>query len=390
MNEKTIDFLRATFSDKDFLEEQSISLIHKIVLGLNGQALSRALEQQPLLTDAPDDRGNTPLIWAAIRGDDNNLLELLKHGADVELRNDNGWNASYAAVNHSRLDCTSILLSYGYQDFKDGYGMTALHRACQQSDPTYVQLLLEHDVNVNEKDIFQRCPLALAAWRNNAVGVAFLLQRRADREVSDIFGASPLLRAVQYAAVDAARVLLESGCNVLAVDHEMQTLLHRAALSRDIPTIELLAEKRYNLSRIDINAKDKSGKTAKQRLQTLDPSANLLAAFAAMISAIENAQQMVRTELAYSKYYEDDLEVLKDAIEYQSDDSPVRFGQDTHNKKLTNKTQRRGKARLAKSISQLRPKKGASKYQNTFSTMDRHPESPSVSSMTLLNSSVKE
>lgn len=125
-------------------------------------------------------------------------------------------------------------LSYGYTEHKDGYGMTALHRACQQIDITFVKLLLEHDLNVDEQDVFQRCPLALAAWRNNALGVAYLLDRGADREIRDIFGATPLLRAIQYSAVDAARVLLERKCVVLAVDHESQTLLHRAALLRDV------------------------------------------------------------------------------------------------------------------------------------------------------------
>jgi Ankyrin repeats (3 copies) len=169
--------------------------------------------------------------------------------------------------------------------------MTALHRACQQSDATFVQLLLEHDLNVNEQDVFQRCPLALAAWRNNVLGVAYLLDRGADREIRDIFGATPLLRAIQYAAVDAASVLLESKCDVLAADHESQTLLHRAAPSRDIPTIELLAGKGYTLHTIDTNAKDNSGKTAKERLQTVEPSAELLKAFTAMIAAIESAKK---------------------------------------------------------------------------------------------------
>lgn len=141
MNKEIIDYLRATFSDRDFLEEQNFNHVHQIVLGLNGRNLAEALKERPHLTDCPDTRGNTPLIWAATRGDTENLQELLKHGASTELRNNNGWNALYTAVNHSRLECTAILLSYGYTDYKDGYGMTALHRACQQTDVTFVKLL---------------------------------------------------------------------------------------------------------------------------------------------------------------------------------------------------------------------------------------------------------
>ena len=317
-DQKVIDYLRATFSDRDFVEEQNFHYIHQVVLGLKGRQLAEALKERPLLTDIPDTRGNTPLIWTATRGDTQNLQELLKHGADPEFRNDNGWNALRFAVHRSRLDCATILLSYGYTEHKDGYGMTALHHASQLKDATFVKLLLQHDVNKDEQDVFQRAPIALAAWRNSAPSVAYLLDGGANGEVCDIFGATPLLRAVQYAAADAARVLLEYECNVLAVDHESQTLLHRAVLSRDIPTIELLTEKSYLLSSIDINARDRSGRTARQLLQTVEPSADLLQAFTGMIEAIESARQasQEKEKPALVSGSEHDQDIFKDAIEY--------------------------------------------------------------------------
>ena len=372
MDKEIIDFLRAAFSERDFLEEQNFNLAHEIVLGLNGRRLADAIEERPNLTDSADTRGNTPLIWAARRGDTASLQELLKHGASVEFRNNNGWNALYTAVNHSRLDCTTTLLSYGYTDHKDGYGMTALHRACQQSDATFVQLLLEHDLNVDEQDVFQRCPLALAAWRNNALGVQYLLDSRADRETRDIFGATPLLRAIQYAAVDAARVLLENKRDVLAVDHESQTLLHRAALPRDIPTIKLLSEKSHTLRNVETNAKSISGRTAAEQLQTIEPSAELLRAFTTMLTALESARMSARqTERTLLKNLNtDDQDIFKDAIEFQSDGSPASSCPSTDNESLAAKRRRREKTRLTKSLDRL-GRNWASKYRDTFRTFDR-------------------
>lgn len=74
------------------------------MLGLNGRKLAEALKEHPHLTDSPDTRGNTPLIWAATRGDKDDLQELLRYGAST------GWDALYAPVNSSRLDCTAALL----------------------------------------------------------------------------------------------------------------------------------------------------------------------------------------------------------------------------------------------------------------------------------------
>ena len=383
MDKEIIDFLRAAFSDRDFLEEQNFNLAHQIVLGLNGRRLADAIEERPNLTDSPDTRGNTPLIWAATRGDTASLQELLKHGASVDFRNNNGWNALYTAVNHSRLDCTATLLSYGYTDHKDGYGMTALHRACQQSDATFVQLLLEHDLNVDEQDVFQRCPLALAAWRNNALGVQYLLDRGADRETRDIFGATPLLRAIQYAAVDAARVLLENKCDVLAVDHESQTLLHRAALSRDIPMIRLLSEKSYTLRNVETNAKSISGRTAKEQLQTVEPSAELLRAFTSMLTAVESAKLSAQTERTLVKNTDNDQDVFKDAIEFQSEGSPLSSCPSTDNESLVAKRRRREKTGLTKTLNKLE-RNWASKYRNTFRTFDRAPTSASTSKLLLV------
>ena len=382
MDKEVIDFLRAAFSDREFLEEQNFNLAHQIVLGMNGRRLADAIEEHPNLTDSPDTRGNTPLMWAATRGDTASLQELLKHGASVDFRNNNGWNALYTAVSNSRLDCTATLLSYGYTDHKDGYGMTALHGACEQSDPTIVQLLLEHDLNVDEQDVFQRCPLALAAWRNNALGVQYLLDRGEDRETRDIFGATPLLRAIQYAAVDAARVLLENKCDVLAVDHESQILLHRAALSRDVPTIRLLTEKSDTLRNVETNAKSISGRTAKEQLQTVEPSAELLRAFTAMLTALESAKMSAQTERTLMKYLDNDQDIFKDAIEFQSEGSPASSYPTTDNESLATKRRRRGKTRSTKPLNRL-GRNWASKYRNTFRTFDRAWNSASTSTLTL-------
>ena len=90
MNKKIIDFLRAKFSDRDFLNDQNFNLAHHIVLGLNGRKLAEALKEQSNLSNCPDTRGNTPLIWAATRGDTEGLQELHKHGASIDFRNNNG------------------------------------------------------------------------------------------------------------------------------------------------------------------------------------------------------------------------------------------------------------------------------------------------------------
>ncbi|KAF2219190.1 hypothetical protein BDZ85DRAFT_46813 [Elsinoe ampelina] len=365
MPEQITKYFRAVFTDRDFLEEQNFTPVHEIVLGLNGKRLPDALSELPQLTDSPDARGNTPLIWAATRGDAQKLSDLLEHGADPAYRNDNGWNALYAAVNHSKLDCTNLLLSRGFTEYKDGYGMSTLHRACQQTDPTYVKLILKHNPNVDEQDVFQRCPLALAAWRNNAIGAKYLIEKGANKETRDIFGATPLLRAIQYAAVDAARVLLDGGCDVLVVDHEAQNLLHRAALSRDIPTLDFIATNSHHFCGIDTYAKDASGITPKQRLDSVEPSAELLKAFTTMTIALESAKQLVREKQAAISYPTTDADDFKDAKEYISEDSSLSSFPNTDAEDTPAEKPRKQKHKLPKPLSKVR-RDWSSKYKKKF------------------------
>ncbi len=265
----------------------------------------------------------------------------------------------------------ATLLSYGHTDYKDGYGMTALHHACQQTDATFVQLLLEHDLNVDEQDVFQRSPLASAAWRNNAFGVVYLLDRAANKEVRDTFGPTPLLQAIQYAAVDAARVLLERIYDVLAVDHESQTLLHRAALSRDITNIEFLGKDTrcvLSISTQEITRPEqlKRGfeqsnlRRAPQNVHSYDRSRRK-----------RQANCNLQTKAALSRHTENDQDVFKDAIEYQSEDSPTSSCHTTDNENLSARARRKGKARLPKPPKQM-SRNWASKYRNNFRSLDRH------------------
>ena len=163
-----------------------------------------------------------------------------------------------------------------------------------------------------------------------------------------MFGPTPLLRALQYAAVDTARVLLINNCDVLAVEPQIADSTPPRSLSRDVRNIGLLDEKKYALRNVDVNAKDNLGKTAKGRPQKAEQSAELLKTFIAMIAAIETAGQSVQAEEALTRESENNQEVFKYAIEYQSDGSAISSCQTTDNEKRC-----KGRARLIKPFKQV-------------------------------------
>lgn len=172
---------------------------------------------------------------------------------------------------------------------------------------------------------------------------------------------------------------------MLAVDHESQTILHRAALSRDVSIVKLLAEKRYTLRTINVDAEDNSGKTARQRLETVEPSAELLKAFTAMSAAIESARQSIQVEEALARRCENDPDVFKDANEYQSGGSPTSSSQTTDSEELSARARRKGGARLTQPLKEV-SRNWASKYRNTFRSFDRQLDRASASTVTFVAS----
>lgn len=154
-------------------------------------------------------------------------------------------------------------------------------------------------------------------------------------------------------------------------------------------TIDLLAEKNYTLRAININAKDSSGKTARQRLQTVEPSAELLKAFTAMIAAVDSAKEIEQAKGALAMHSETNQDVFKDAIEYQADDSPTSSCPTTDNERLSAKARHKGKARLTKPLKQI-GRNWASKYKHAFRSTDHHLDGASASEAILITSWLNE
>ena len=76
--------------------------------------------------------------------------------------------------------------------------------------------------------------------RSNAMTVQLLLQKKADPNVSDCRGATPLMCAAQSGNIEACKLLLMNGASVKAKDHDGLTALHYAAKYNHPEVVELL------------------------------------------------------------------------------------------------------------------------------------------------------
>lgn len=111
--------------------------------------------------DIRNDNGWTPLIWASIKGRDRAVKFLLKHGASIDVCNNDGWNAITGAYFKQRLKIVSLLQEKGAV-FSTKYSEAALLSAYKNHHIDLANELIDSGVSPNVEDTEGNSLLALA------------------------------------------------------------------------------------------------------------------------------------------------------------------------------------------------------------------------------------
>ncbi|CAH1780189.1 unnamed protein product [Owenia fusiformis] len=111
-----------------------------------------------------NERGETVLHLAAIRGDCKQTKKLIKAGADVNAKDFAGWTALHEACNHGWLDVAKALLRNGADVNVQGLeNDTPLHDAAINGHIKLVRLLVRHGANPYQQNSKGTSPLDVAA-----------------------------------------------------------------------------------------------------------------------------------------------------------------------------------------------------------------------------------
>lgn len=143
--------------------------------------------------------GRTKLHSAAARGEADRTEELLRQGADPNIRDDGDKTALHLAAqaNQNQADIARMLLEGGADaNAQDEDGRTPAYYAVGANSPddaaALLELLLDHNANMNLQDNNGNTPLHLAAHRAPADIVEILLGGGADKNAANRRGLSPL------------------------------------------------------------------------------------------------------------------------------------------------------------------------------------------------------
>ncbi len=158
-------------------------------------------------------------------------------------------------------DCLSLLLQH-QADVRVLLGrdrMSALHLAAEEGNAGCIRLLLKAKADPNVVNARGQTPLHLASLSQSSESVSILLEAGARHDICDIDFKSPLHCAVikSSRSSDIVRLLIASGANVNASDNFGYAPLHLAAINENSKVAAILVQ-----SGGDLSAKTKGGITA--------------------------------------------------------------------------------------------------------------------------------
>ncbi|XP_014238417.1 ankyrin-1-like [Trichogramma pretiosum] len=284
----TVRLLLKKGADPNLTDARGLTALHIICKShSDDHDLARILfkysrkKYHPVLVDAKDNLGRTPLHYAVTKScQKESIRVLLENGANPNFPNEQGLTALHIICkSHSDdHDLAEVLFKYSqekYQpvlvDTKDKLGQTPLHYAVTESCKEHsIRVLLENGADPNVGNAKGLSPLQVICqgnWDNyNLVEMLIeisSMHKPVELNVQDSLGNTPLLRVLLYNYRNVFELLLRSGADPNVTNKEGSTALHiigkRLWLDDFAEMVFELSQKKYQPLQID--AQDKDGNT---------------------------------------------------------------------------------------------------------------------------------
>lgn len=156
-------------------------------------------------------------LKAAASGHPDKLKEAIDDGADIEFSRVHVTPLQAAMnFNDPHWDCVNILLDAGANvNVKNKNGWSLLHQAVEGDWPEFVERLLSKAAVPWTKDMYDTTPLHVAAEKGRTQIAKILIATDVlDLDAIDIDDETPLMKAARHGHLDMLKILISKGANV--------------------------------------------------------------------------------------------------------------------------------------------------------------------------------
>jgi ankyrin repeat protein len=233
--------------------------IHRAAYEGNVEKVESMLKENPLLVNAEDKSGRTPIFMAVIAGNQDMVELLIKNGAQVRVGDSNLRAPIHYAGFMNNINMIKLLLDNGSViDTRAIGAATPLIHSSLSDRSVLSRFLIEQGADINIQCNSLTTPLYFAALNNNLAYLNFLLDKGADLDTPDFLNRTPLYVAVRDGYLEIVKSLIEHGADFRFKDSYLnRNLLHLAAIQGYVETGEVLINRG-----LDINGKDEKGYTS--------------------------------------------------------------------------------------------------------------------------------
>ncbi len=205
------------------------------------QGVVRALLERGAWIESQDSTRSTALIVAADSGHSDVVKALLNGGADTDASNEQGETALMLASWRGFTDIVQAMLANQAEaNLKNVDGWSAIMYAAINGHTPVVRRLLAAGADINTVSRNGSTALAAAAWNGHSEIVEALLKWGADANVKDRTGGTALMHAAENNHPTVVQSLLRGGASVNAKTRDGWTALMKAAWNGNAPIVQEL------------------------------------------------------------------------------------------------------------------------------------------------------
>ena len=206
---------------------------------------------------------DTALMIAASKGLLDTVRLFLEAGANVHKKNFFWYTALILAAQRGQSACVKALIAAGANIHTVDYsGHNSLTKAAENGYVDTVKVLIEHGASVNGVDSTNRSAIFLAASYQHHAVIDYLLSVGADVNLASGIGFSPFLMAIKRDDLSLIEKLIKHGCNVMQVYMNEGNAVHMACLSNSYNCLKYLLESDFAPDFIaTLDKTDEKGKT---------------------------------------------------------------------------------------------------------------------------------